>query len=101
MFKQTMDDSHETVRVHVLVSGRVQGVGFRAFTWRQAKHHGLVGWVRNRADGRVESEAQGPRTAVMNFLRDVEQGPPLSSVEHVEVEWVTPGQEETGFEVKY
>jgi len=96
-----MTDFQQTVRVHVLVSGRVQGVGFRAFVCRQAEQLGLSGWVRNMVDGGVEAEAQGPKEGVDGFLRDVERGPTLSHVEHVDVDWVAPGQDDTGFEVKY
>ncbi len=96
-----MTDAHETVRAHVLVGGRVQGVGFRAFACRQAKHHGLTGWVRNVVDGRVESEVQGVRPSVDDFLRDLERGPALSSVDHIQIDWVEPKCDETGFEVRY
>ena len=96
-----MTDSHETVRVHVLVSGRVQGVGFRAFTSRQAHAHGLAGWVRNLIDGRVETEVQGSRFGVDRFLEDLRRGSGLSSVEHVDLYWVEPGGGGTGFEVLY
>ena len=89
------------MRVHVFVTGRVQGVGFRAFVCRQAEQQGLTGWVRNVVDGRVESEVQGPRAVVSNFLRDVERGPTLSSVTQIEIDWVSPGQEDTIFEIKY
>lgn len=51
-----------TTRVHVLVSGRVQGVWFRSSTRDEAARRGLTGWVRNLPDGRVEAEVQGPRT---------------------------------------
>ena len=96
-----MTDSHETVRAHVLVSGRVQGVGFRAFTYRQAHAHGLAGWVRNLTDGRVETEVQGSRFRVDCFLEDLRCGPSLSSVEHIDLYWVELGREETDFEVLY
>ena len=96
-----MTDSHETVRVHVLVSGRVQGVGFRAFTSRQAHARGLAGWVRNLIDGRVEMEVQGSRFSIDRFLADMRRGPTLSSVEHVNLYWVEPGGGGTDFEVLY
>ena len=96
-----MTDSHETVRAHVLVSGRVQGVGFRAFAFRRAHAHGLAGWVRNLIDGRVETEVQGSRLRVDSFLEDLRCGPSLSSVEHIDLYWVELGREETDFEVLY
>ena len=96
-----MMDLHETVRAHVLVSGRVQGVGFRAFTSRRAHTHGLAGWVRNLIDGRVEMEVQGSRFSVDRFLEDLSRGPTLSGVEHVNLYWVEPGGGGTDFEVLY
>ena len=96
-----MTDSHETVRVHVLVSGRVQGVGFRAFTSCLARENDLAGWVRNLIDGRVETEVEGSKFSVDRFLEDLRRGSILSSVEHVDLYWVEPGGGETGFDVLY
>jgi len=95
-----MTDSHEIVRAHVFVSGRVQGVGYRAFVCQQAELHGLTGWVRNVVDGRVESEVQGDREAVDSFLQDLQRGPMWSIVEHVEIDWMEPGRHESCFEIK-
>src|SRR5512134_1622923 len=61
----------ETIRVRVIYSGRVQGVCFRATAQDLARGHDIVGWVRNRADGTVELEAQGSRGAVDAFLAAV------------------------------
>jgi len=96
-----MTDLDESVRAHVFVSGRVQGVGFRALTSRQAHAHGLAGWVRNLIDGRVEMEVQGSRFDIDLFLEDLQRGPSLSSVEHVDLYWVEPDGEGIGFEVLY
>lgn len=96
-----MTDIQQTVRAHVFVNGRVQGVGFRAFVCRKAEQHGLSGWVRNVVDGRVETEAQGPRALIDKFLQDLERGPTFSNVTSVEVDWITLGEEDNGFEVKY
>ncbi len=85
----------------MFVTGRVQGVGFRAFVCQQAEQQSLTGWVRNVVDGRVETEVQGPRDMVDNFLRDVERGSTLSNVTQVEIAWVAPGQDDTSFEIKY
>jgi acylphosphatase len=89
------------VRAHVFVRGRVQGVGFRAFTSHQAERHAVTGWVRNISDGRVEAEAQGLREAVEGFLIDVQRGPVLSNVGEVTVEWIEPQSQESTFEVRY
>jgi acylphosphatase len=72
-------------RVHAIVRGRVQGVGFRWFVVRAAAGLGLDGWVLNRADRSVELVAEGPPDRLDELLALVRQGPPGSSVEAVEV----------------
>lgn len=74
-------------RLHVVVHGRVQGVGFRYAAYRQAQHLGLRGWVRNRADGSVEAEFDGRREDLDAFLRWCSEGPPLARVSSVESAW--------------
>ncbi|QLL69738.1 acylphosphatase [Lactobacillus sp. 3B(2020)] len=70
----------------ILVSGRVQGVGFRYFTWQLAKDAGLMGTVRNLDDGRVEIVAQGPAKALRQFLFSIKAGPsPYAKVTKVQV----------------
>lgn len=70
--------------VHLEVAGRVQGVGFRWFVRQAAIEAGVVGgWVRNRADGRVEIAATGPDGALAEFVAAARKGPPGSRVEHV------------------
>lgn len=71
---------------HFIVRGRVQGVGFRFFAEREARRAGVQGWVRNRADGAVETLAIGERGALENFRRRLEQGPPAARVAGVETE---------------
>ncbi len=61
--------------IHLLVSGRVQGVGFRAFTQQAAIENEIVGWVRNLADGAVEVEAVGEDKKVDQFIKKVKKGP--------------------------
>ena len=60
---------------HILVSGRVQGVGYRYFAAARAKVHGIVGYVRNLPNGSVEVVAAGPRVALAYFIGDLERGP--------------------------
>lgn len=67
-----------------LISGRVQGVGFRWFTQRTAQKLGITGWVRNLPDGRVEAIGQGPPEALGAFESALKSGPRFASVEHVE-----------------
>ena len=71
--------------VHILVSGRVQGVWFRGSTAKVAEALGLVGWVRNLPDGCVEIEAQGPASKIEEFIAWCRIGPPRASVDRVEV----------------
>lgn len=69
---------------HVVIHGRVQGVGFRVWVQHQAQLHGLNGWVRNRRDGAVEAVISGPQDAVAAMLKAFAQGPRGATVEHVE-----------------
>ncbi|MBL8644981.1 MAG: acylphosphatase [Rhodospirillaceae bacterium] len=72
------------VTLHLLISGRVQGVGYRAWTQRTARTLTLTGWVRNHTDGRVEAVAQGPANVVDQFVAECHAGPPLARVTAVE-----------------
>ncbi|MCB0419652.1 MAG: acylphosphatase [Bdellovibrionales bacterium] len=68
---------------HFLVSGRVQGVGFRAFTLKEAKKQGLKGWVRNLEDGRVEALVEIGREDQEKFLEILRKGPVFSRVDDI------------------
>jgi acylphosphatase len=87
------------VRAHACVSGKVQGVGFRAFVQMQANNMTLHGWVRNRAEGGVELEVEGPEASVHAFLQAIHKGPPLSQVLQVTVDWKDPNRQTEGFQV--
>jgi acylphosphatase len=89
----------EIVRAHVCVNGKVQGVGFRAFTQMQANSRALHGWVRNLAEGGVEVEVEGPQQPVQAFLQALHEGPPLSQVFHVTVDWKEPNRQTEGFQI--
>jgi acylphosphatase len=86
-----------TKSLRVIVSGRVQGVWFRAWTEREAKALGLDGWVRNRRDGSVEAVICGADDAVAAMLKALAEGPELAHVDAVEQhpyeEAVAPGFE--------
>jgi acylphosphatase len=77
-------------RVHVFISGKVQGVFFRVWTFRYAQKLKLAGWVRNLPDGRVEILVEGSRRKIDKFLKLVSTGPGLSEIEHIETEWGEP-----------
>jgi len=83
-----------------LVSGRVQGVGFRFFAERAARREGLKGWVRNLPDGRVEAAAEGEADAVDRFEGQLRHGPSGSRVEQVEVEDTVPENRYAGFNIR-
>ena len=73
------------IRYRVLVSGRVQGVNFRASCQWMAVQHGVTGWVRNLADGRVEAVFEGPEEDVRYLLDWARRGPRLAAVSDVAV----------------
>lgn len=72
-------------RVRVLVEGRVQGVGYRYSACAEARRLGLTGWVRNRSDGRVELEAEGPEAEVERMITWCRRGPAFAEVSQLEV----------------
>lgn len=72
-------------RIHVYISGRVQGVFFRAETERKAKSLQLTGWVRNMPDRRVEAVFEGEDPAVDQMITWCHSGPPLARIDHVDV----------------
>lgn len=84
--------------LHVIVEGRVQGVGFRAFLEREAKARGLRGWVRNRSDGSVEAVFSGEEEDVESMLVACHRGPRMSLVRAVKRQDHPPGDWK-GFEV--
>ena len=90
----------ERTRAHVLVSGTVQGVYFRATTRETAREHGVDGWVRNLEDGRVEAVFEGPEEAVEALVEFCHEGSPAARVEDVEVTGEEP-QGEDGFRVRW
>ena len=74
-------------RLHAVVHGDVQGVGFRYFVQRKAQELGLRGWVRNNDDGTVELVAEGSREALEELRRVVEEGPRMARVDRVDAQW--------------
>ncbi len=84
-----------------LISGIVQGVGFRYFVRRKAELYGLSGWVRNLPDGRVEVFAQGPEESLKELEKDLWKGPSLARVEQVEVFDAKPEKGLHWFEIRF
>jgi acylphosphatase len=82
-----------------LISGRVQGVGFRYFTQDAARRENIHGSVRNLSDGRVEATAEGDADAMERFERALRHGPPGAHVEQIDIDHTVPGGRDTGFTV--
>lgn len=87
-------------RAHLYISGRVQGVFYRAFTQNQAMRLGLNGWARNLQDGRVEAVFEGQKELVEEAILACKKGPEGSRVTEIETAWEEPTGEK-GFEIRY
>jgi acylphosphatase len=79
--------SDEVARAHLRISGKVQGVFFRANTREQSQDRGVTGWVENKSDGTVEAVLEGAEEAVQEVVDWAETGPPRARVEDVQVDW--------------
>ena len=77
----------ELERLHAVIRGDVQGVGFRFFLIRHAEGLGLRGWVRNLDDGAVELVAEGARGDLEQLLRSAREGPRMARVTRVDADW--------------
>ncbi|WP_027856427.1 acylphosphatase [Marinobacterium jannaschii] len=88
-----------TITLHAVVKGRVQGVWFRQSTLEQAESSGVTGWVQNLPNGDVEVMIQGEEKAVRQLETWLSQGPPLAAVADVESELVEDAQQYEIFEV--
>ena len=83
-----------------VISGRVQGVGFRYFTQAVAAEEDISGWVCNTSDGRVEVDAEGEADAMARFEQRISQGPPGARVEGVTTTDAASGMRGTGFHIR-
>ena len=90
-----------SVRKRVLISGRVQGVNFRAYTRRAARQTDVYGWVRNLPDGRVEAVFEGDEEKVKSMLAWCQKGSPYGKVDDVVVLSEPATGEFTDFEIRY
>lgn len=89
----------DTVRSHIFIKGKVQGVFFRDWIRRQARELGLTGWVRNIEDGRVEVVLEGLKVTVSTMVEKCKEGPELARVKHIDVIWEKATKEYRNFEV--
>ena len=86
---------------HILVTGVVQGVGFRYFVVTHARNMGLTGWARNLPNGDVEIEAAGERGMVDELIKKIRIGPVAAHVASVNCEWLEDEKTYRDFEVRY
>jgi len=91
----------DQAQLHALVTGRVQGVGFRWYVLQHARRLGLSGWVRNLVDGNVEILAEGPKRHLESLVESLRKGPSYSQVFSVDVSWDIPTGRYGGFDVTY
>lgn len=88
-------------RAHVYVSGRVQGVFFRASTREEARKREVTGWVKNLPDGRVEAVFEGDEEKVKKMINFCHKGSRAARVENVEVNWEEYQNEFSEFKIRY
>jgi len=89
------------IRVHLIISGRVQGVFFRHNTMKKAVELELKGWVKNLPDGNVEAVFEGIPIRVHEMIRWCHMGPPFADVKNVEEVWEEPTDEFSSFDLRY
>ena len=88
-------------RLHAVVRGDVQGVGFRYFVQRKAQQLGLSGWVRNNDDGTVELVAEGEQDKLDELKRALQEGPRMARVQRVDTQWSAGTGNLRGFELAW
>ncbi|MFP3895568.1 MAG: acylphosphatase [Anaerolineales bacterium] len=98
---QGVDGNEKRERFHTIISGQVQGVGFRYHARETARGLGITGYVRNRSDGTVEVVAEGKEETLRQFLSWLHTGPRLAHVEKVDTTWESFRGEFDTFGVRY
>ena len=88
-------------RLSILVTGRVQGVGYRFFTQETADMYGITGWVRNCFNGNVELEAQGNSELLQQFIKELKKGPMMGHVSDIQSREIVPVEGEKLFSIRY
>ena len=89
------------VRKHIYISGRVQGVGFRANARQKAQTYGVNGWIKNLFDGRVEAVVEGDKDSVQQMINFLKRGPSFANVTDVEINDEPPTGNLSNFSIKY
>ncbi len=92
---------NEHVGAFIRIYGKVQGVGYRAFTQQIAEKLGIKGYVKNMPDGSVEVYGEGTKEMIESFVKELEKGPFLAVVDKVEVKWDSPLKSYDEFVILY
>jgi acylphosphatase len=91
----------ELVSAHLLISGLVQGVGYRWFVMRKANEYDLKGYVRNLYTDDVEVEVEGERSLIINFVKELEVGPRSAHITDIKIQWAEYKGEYKNFDIKF
>ena len=89
------------IQLQIMVSGEVQGVGYRYYTQMKAIQFGITGWVKNLQDGGVEILASGKKEDLERFIDEVRRGNPFSTVDHIDVNETEKIETYRSFAIKY
>lgn len=96
----TTTSARDQKRIVATIEGRVQGVGFRFFTRKQASELGVTGWVRNEPEGSVTVTAEGAHEQLEKLVEALKDGPATAVVEHFEVNWEEPSDDFSKFVIR-
>jgi acylphosphatase len=89
------------LQLQIVVSGKVQGVGYRYFAQMKAVQFGITGWVKNRSDGAVEMVTTGTKENLDLFIEEIRRGNPFSTVDQIEIKEISIGEKYQSFTIKY
>jgi acylphosphatase len=89
------------IQLQIIVSGEVQGVGYRYYTQMKAIQFGITGWVRNLHEGGVEILASGEKPDLNLFIEEIRRGNPFSTVNHIEIHETEKTEIYKSFAIKY
>ena len=95
------ENTPEIKRLHIIITGRVQGVGYRFFTKDNADLYNVIGWVRNCANGSVEVEAQAQEEILQKFCEELRKGPFMGSVSDLQTQEIEPASGENSFRIRF
>jgi len=89
------------LQLQIVVSGKVQGVGYRYFAQMKAVQFGITGWAKNRSDGTVEMVITGTKENLDLFIEEIRRGNPFSTVDQIEIHEVQRTEKYSSFTIKY